>query len=230
MAAAVEGFSVERAGLALPDSIESLYPRALNRSIHLLESDVEEAYPSRSSDEFVKDARLVMGYSVPAGAQDVDLDHGVRSRSLLKHALTTGDPVPLASLLVSSIRDRWYEIHTDGRDLADFSEEGWRECYRRIGQLLQADPTAAGVVGTSWFFDPQLADVSPHLAYLRALPVSEGAALIRNGPGELHTRLATSTSRTRRRLFEEGRYTPVCHTIVWPRDALLRWAASEAER
>jgi len=37
--------------------------------------------------------------------------------------------------------------------------------------------------GSSWFYDPLLADISPHLNYLRDVPMAGGAELFFVGTG-----------------------------------------------
>ncbi len=80
------------------------------------------------------------------------------------------------------------------------------------------------MVGTSWFYDPALPAISPRLAYLQQRPLEAGAFLVRHGRGAIYTERATLTSETRRKLYEEGKYLPVCFSLVWPRDALIAWA------
>ena len=209
--------------LKLPDSIVPFFHLEIKKiSEHILRDD-PRAYPSDTDDAFIKDARFATGYSIPCGAQSVEMDDQVRLRSLLKHFLLARDPRPLMRLGTKALDAMWFGIHTDSRDVSEFNERGWVACYRRIGELLERHPSVAGVVGTSWFFDPQVLKVSPRLGYLQRLPLENGAIAIRNGPGAVHTERATATSETRRRLFEQGNYTPVCFTIAWPRTAILEW-------
>ena len=90
--------------------------------------------------------------------------------------------------------------------------------------LLRGHPNVLGMAGTSWFYDPQLDAISPNLSYLRMRPVERGAVLVRQRTSEFDIISATTKSGTRQRLYEEGRYLPVPHSIIWPRDALIAWA------
>ncbi|MFT6665748.1 MAG: hypothetical protein ACJA05_002619 [Porticoccus sp.] len=47
-----------------------------------------------------------------------------------------------------------------------FNPEGWMETYENLADLLAANPSLLGVQSTSWFLDPALMEVSPHLSYL----------------------------------------------------------------
>lgn len=216
------------AALRLPSEILCHYPRALRIIADHLTTNSDAVYPTSSCDFFIKDVRTTLALAVPCGAQYVDLRGAIRLRSLVKNAIFTRNMMPLWQLARSAIFTPWYEIHTDPRDLIDFTEQGWESCYRNIAQLLTKNPVVAGMVGTSWFYDPQLLSISPRIAYLQTTPLLGGALRIRNGPGAIHTERATSKSVTRRKLYEEGKYLPVCYTIIWPRDPLLAWAHSQS--
>jgi hypothetical protein len=86
------------------------------------------------------------------------------------------------------------------------------------------------MVGTSWFYDPHLLQISPHFAYLQQRPLEGGAFLMRHRTGRFDIEHATMTSRTRRRLYQEGKYTPMCYSLLWPRKDLIFWAKSFNEK
>jgi len=89
--------------------------------------------------------------------------------------------------------------------------------------MLELNPDVKGVAGVSWFYDPQVALISPHLAYLLT-PTHYGAFLARMGSDRHHIENAIVRSSVRRRLYEEGRYLPTCYLLAWPRRALIAWA------
>jgi hypothetical protein len=96
----------------------------------------------------------------------------------------------------------------------------------RIADLLEARPALRGVRAGSWLYDPQLASVSPNLAYHRELTVPNGAltffCLADDGNS-----VALAKSDTRRRLFRKGCYRPEQHVLVWERQPLFEWAWAE---
>lgn len=221
---------VAAAGLQLPDtlakgvlpkSVVELLPSATARLADTLCSPAAENY-DEASDLYRKDLRFVVGHTVPCGAQDVDLYSSAPWTTLLKNPW----PTKIVRYLAARGAGVWFRIHTDPRNTAEFDEAGWRRCYLRIAALLETHPAIRGMVGTSWFYDPQLIDISPRLAYLQTDPLSGGAFMLRNGPGEIHTLRATLTSPSRRKLYEEGKYLPVCWSVLWPRQALLNWVAN----
>ena len=169
-------------------------------------------------DDLVKDYRLVTGLTIASGAQTVDLN----ARLGLKTALQAGRRHPL--LAASGWGKPWLRVHTERRYLAEFNESGWDQCYERLASMLEGMPRHAGVLATSWFYDPQLDEISPRLAYLRRVPMSAGAISVAHGTTAFDVQSATATSASRRKLFEQGRYRPVSHSIIWPRDAIIAWA------
>jgi hypothetical protein len=173
-------------------------------------------YPN---DLFLKDYRFVTGLTVPCGAQVVDLWDGIGPKTAFKLGLKH------PSLFLRALRRPWFQIHTEGRYLAEFNDPGWRAFYKLAVDLLLLNKHIEGIVGTSWFYDPALSDVSPRLSYLRDYPLQHGAVSVRQGTTAFDIKSATATSESRRKLFEQGRYTPVCHTIIWPREAMIDWAS-----
>ena len=208
--------------LFLPSSVQALLPAAVGRLAGSLIKKTESVY-DESSDLYRKDLRFVVGQTVPCGAQDVDLYSSAPWSTLIKNPSLP----KLGRYLSAGGTGAWFRIHTDPRNTEDFNEGGWRRCYQRIAELLEAYPAVRGMVGTSWFYDPQLLDISPRLAYLQTDPLSGGAFMLRNGPGAIHTERATLTSPSRRKLFEEGKYIPICWTVLWPRKELIAWAATQ---
>lgn len=208
----------------MPDSVVGLYPDRLRKlATYLTTADLAGYW--MGSDALLKDLRIAAGYSVPTGALDVDVYGEVGRRSGLK-AIVTAREFRNGWRAFRIGGPPWYVIHSDSRYLEEFDEEGWNRCYVRIAELLSRNPSVRGMVGSSWFYDPQLLTISPRLGYLQANPLRNGAFLLRNGPGAVHTERATARSETRRRLVENGSYVPVCHSVIWPREQLIAWARS----
>ncbi len=169
-------------------------------------------------DSFMKDYRFVTAMTVPCGAQVVDLAERMGPKTILKLATSA----PLRAIRAAT--GPWFRPHTESRYLTEFNEDGWTHCYGLMAQLLERHPSVRGMVATSWFYDPKLAEISPRLNYLRDFPVDNGAVLVAHGTTPFDIESATSTSPTRRKLYEEGKFTPVCHSVLWFRDEMLAWA------
>jgi len=219
--------------LPWPTSVKSLYPKAFETlSGALLDGSAYDP------DFYAKDARFVAGATVPAGGQilDVVFPRGLAASGhrLLRLAANvgrlalTGDIDAAIELARSRGWKPWLEVHTEQRSLANFNEPGWDAVYKRAADILADRPDLAGLWGASWFYDPQLEAVSPHLTYLRRRPIERGAILVRLGRDPYQTRLAMQASSTRRAQIESGRYRPACFAIFWPRKSLLAWASDVA--
>lgn len=208
--------------LNLPQPVLDLYPDMLDFVTQSLAETPDEKY--LMGEDIVRDLRLTSTRSIPCGAQIVD-NCTYAPKSLYRN-----------NGLVNNLQSLWlfygrmgglsplYRIHTDTRYLKYFNAAGWDECYLNIAEIMRRNPHIRGMIGTSWFYDPQLETISPRLAYLRKRPQENGAYLRYGGPGDVHTERATATSNTRRELYEKGEYIPTCYTLMWARKDLLRWA------
>jgi hypothetical protein len=176
-------------------------------------------------DPFVKDLAVVLRRLWPLGAVAVDPRLRLRRRWFTENGVqgALGGMRVLGRLGGS---EPLYEIHAYHRHLPQFTEEGWTACYRRIARLMRAEPEIRGLFGKTWFWDPVLERVSPRLAYLRRLPLANGAIFVkvRSGPHTLVN--ALQKSETRRRLHAAGEYAPQEFVMVWPRRPFLRWAGT----
>lgn len=211
----------------MPDEILALYPDALLRLAERIGQREDQMY-FYPNDFFLKDLRFAGGLTVPAGAQVVDLRSVIGYRASLHYFLRGAVSGREFRKVGLTHPQPWFRIHTETRYLDEFNEAGWDMCYRRIAALLVRHADVRGLVGTSWFYDPQLETVSPHLAYLRKRPLERGAFLVRNGTTDYDIRSATAKSATRKRLHDAGKYTPVSYTLLWPREALDEWARRHA--
>ena len=111
--------------------------------------------------------------------------------------------------------------HTAGRTLRHFNEHEMNLAYMRIVELMKLNPRIKGFYRRSWFLDPNLEDISPRLGYLRKVPLQNGAKLFVAGTKEGDIKNAIAVSRTRRRLYKEGKYLPTGYTVIWPRKEFL---------
>lgn len=208
------------AGMNLPPCVLSLYPELTERLGHAI-ADESDDLPV---DSYARNVAHVTGLFLPAVAQDLDLHGRLEPRMLLAAALKHRQVSLIARWLRHRVGQRFIEFHTDSRHLEHFNAAGRETAFLCAAEVLKRRPDLGGVFGVSWYYDPEVARISPRLAFLQTLPLSAGAFLIPNAPGEIHTTRATLTSPTRRRLYEEGKYLPTCYTMVWPRRPFLAWA------
>lgn len=209
----------------LPESILALYPSRFDCLADYLLNVEVDGYDHRS-DAFCKDVRFVLVLTVPLGALVGDLQSYIPLKSALASVVRSRQIHPFFSWLKAKGYGVWLRTHVDSRYLEEFKEFGRDKSYLRVAELLSKRPDHRGLTGTSWYFDPQVTLISPHLSYLRNSLLERGAAFMRHTTGPEHVERATATSRTRSRLYREGKYIPVCYSLIWPRSELLAWASS----
>lgn len=207
---------------ALPPRIVHHHSKHLKRIAAAIAEDAD--WFSLDNDLFLKDCGLVTLRLYAAAAQLLDPRCGI-PRSLATKGGLGNLPGNLLKFMRLGGFKPFLQIHTHLSNLDDFNEEGWNECYRCCADLYRVMPELRGMFGSSWFYDPALAQISPRLDYLRDIPVKGGAELFfyEKGGSAIGNALATSSSR--RQLYEEGKYMPTSYLLAWGRAAQTDWAA-----
>lgn len=100
--------------------------------------------------------------------------------------------------------------------------------YYQMAKTMELQPHIRGFAAWSWFRSPATHAVSPQLAWLSRVFVEHGGLVVEAGPepadgGVLYR------SATRRRLYDAGQFRPTRGLVLWPRRAMLRWAAAHPE-
>jgi len=205
----------------LPPSIEEMFEVEVTRIESLCEQEGDE-YFQLNNDLFLKDLAICSSRVLPAGAQLVEAS-GLPRRV----ALNTGfrnfvEFWRFVAFQLKGLRPL-YEIHTNLGNLTDFNPEGWDRCYVRVGQLLKLNTAVNGMIGGSWFYDPVVQEISPNLAYLRQRPEEHHARFFFSREEGEHSG-ALAKSKTRRQLFDDGKYVPRAYFMVWPRESLIEFS------
>jgi hypothetical protein len=120
--------------------------------------------------------------------------------------------------------NRFCVIHTDWRYITMIRPERIDEAYLGLAELMRSDSSLRGIYRCTWLLDPQLEQISPHLACYRTVPVQHGAQLFKCRASSSDAHYATLGSPQRRQLIAAGQYEPTAYAYVWPRAAVLRWA------
>lgn len=205
----------------LPLAVLELYPEWIQRLADFLTA----AADPYDRDFWAKDVRISLVLSVPgARTQMIDLSSPLGPGQVLRHAREGWGWSVIPAYAAAQAWKPWLEVHTESRELSDFNEAGWDRAWATAAEILKRRPHMAGMLGSSWFYDPPLEQISPRLAYLRLNPLRHGAFMVHQGPGEIHTMRASTSSPTRKALIEEGKYTARSWIVAWPRAALIRWA------
>jgi len=188
---------------------------------------VPDGWSSLESDIFLKDFGLASLRLYAAAAQLIDLRCGL-ARSILLRSGFRGLGKGLRMLMDCGGFQPMLQIHTHTAYLDEFNEAGWEECYRTCADIYAANPGILGMFGGSWFYDPQLREISPRLAYLMDTPCRAGAHLLLTDTEGDFVQDAISTSPSRRKLFETGEYKPCRYTLVWGKRRQTQWAIEHA--
>jgi hypothetical protein len=109
-----------------------------------------------------------------------------------------------------------------------FVEAESHRSYHRMAQSMVLQPQVRGLLMEAWFHSPETLRVSPHLGWTNRTPLANGATLTDLGPAPAHAGFLTG-SPERERLYERGEYRPTVGLVIWPRPALLAWAAAHPE-
>ncbi len=170
-------------------------------------------------DAFLKDFSILRGAAMPVYTGIVDTHTALWRRPLVFGPI--GQRLRfLRILLTRPVGTRYFfQHHTHTSLLKRFNEEGWRRTYSLVAELLKANADHKGFCGASWFYDPQLKDVSPRLAYLAGYPLLNGADRFHLGLDDSGS--ALSKSKTRVKLYESGKYVPQSYMLVWPKKAMI---------
>jgi hypothetical protein len=205
----------------LPQAVMDLYPYWIDQTAAFLLAD-EGAY---DRDFWAKDVRFALALSVPgAKSQIIDLSSPMGPGESVRHALSGRGIGPLVNYVRHGANRPWLQVHTESRHLEDFNEDGWNRAWATAAEICKVRPDLAGMIGSSWFYDPPLETISPRLAHLRLNPLNGGAWMVHQGPGEIHTQRAAASPGSRRALIEGGQYVARSWLVAWPRKALIAWA------
>lgn len=180
-------------------------------------------YCRLEADVYLKELGLAT-LRLYAGASSVIDPHSGVGRSLLWKAGLHRLPGRLLLFARAGGFRPFFEVHVHKLYLDEFNEAGRNECYRCCVDLYALHPEVLGMIGGSWFYDPVVETISPHLAYLRTVPESGGARVLFVSYDEQAVGNATAKSEKRRALHTAGRYRPASWTLVWPRRDQQAWA------
>jgi hypothetical protein len=101
-----------------------------------------------------------------------------------------------------------------------------REHYRSLRLMaatLELQPTLLGFTAEAWFYSPDTARVSPHLAWAPRLFDRWGGTVVVVGRAGTDSGVYEG-SRTRRELAKTGEFQPTLGLVIWPRAAMRKWA------
>jgi hypothetical protein len=207
----------------IPNSILLFYHKWFDTVLKDFELIADDYYDHKN-DPFLKDLGVCGLRLIPVGGASVVEVSGPGIKRGFGHGLRHLFEYFTFLLFKAGGRKPFYLLHLVDRYASEFKSDEMDKAYIRLSELLKVNPKMKGVMRFSWWFDPKLENISPHLAWLRQRPVENGGKLFRVGPSEFDTKMATLKSKTRRKLYEEGKYIPTKYAMIWPRKGLIKWA------
>lgn len=122
-----------------------------------------------------------------------------------------------------------YFTHANGfrRNRFIMQEQEARRSYLRMADAMRSDETVLGIVTISWYHDPDLPSISPHLRWMNEI-ISEGGGVILRGKFSGSDAGSSENSEGRRAAAETGEYQPRDGIVLWPRRSVLAWAGGQA--
>lgn len=208
----------------LPDPVW----RNIESTVRALLGQIESGrmgYFSTANEFFVKDLAVCRMKLLPCGAELVDPFGGFARSMLWKASLRDGWNFGRALLRMGGNHPTLV-AHWDRRAIGDFNAPGYRRFYLTVAAIMELHPRIRGLCGESWWFDPEVSRISPELAFLSEESRAAGAICIPVHTDEKTTLRALYMSGARRAAYERGEYVPRAMFWLWPRSALLKWAAS----
>ena len=122
-----------------------------------------------------------------------------------------------------------YKFHNNQVDynaMKYFNEEGVRNMFLSVSDLLQRNKKVKGISGTSWFFDPKMKSISPELGYFYDLIIEIGGRVYKSNTNEKTVKNATFLSKKRKSLYEQGLYKPYNYVFIITRKRMIKWGMS----
>jgi hypothetical protein len=212
----------------LPEPVKRLYNTNFERITRRIEINAyPPGYYTYPQDKFLKDLGVCSLRMIPTGVRKIHLGSLPAREFLFKGGcLQFLRGVALIVYELGGVKPV-YHGHLDSHDpdsIAEFSFDGWIRHYKIVAEMLEMNKEIKGLIGRSWYYDPQLKKVSPELSYLGEMVTENGGKLFYVGSNSEAVKNATLMSTNRSRLYNEGEYLPTDYMVVWPRKRLIKWA------
>lgn len=206
----------------LPKDFENEFLSVFRRVIDSTGNSDLRLRASLDNDLFMKDFGIARQILIPCASHLVYRHAGVPRRLLFTLPRMRDRVSLLKTLLLDTHGFRpFMENHVHLPMLNEFNPDGRERCFGLVAELLRFIPESLGLIGTSWYYDPELSEVSPGLAYLHRVPAEKGAVFLDLGESEQARRDAAARSTRRRTLIEQGDYRPRLTMMIWSRRDIL---------
>ena len=205
-----------------PFGLKGTAPLVEDRIRRLLATG-DDFRPRLTDEGMMHDCLVLFGRRVPLGIYHAKVGAVPRSQ-LVRSA--PADAWRLARYLALEMRGfgPTLAIHLPEQMHRHLTERDYVEAHLLAVRLFESNPRLKGFYNAAWYYDPAIASISPHLAFLPRFASSHGAIAIGTGQNEDVVSDATWKSGTRRRLYQAGEYSPKSFARIWSRRRFLEWA------
>jgi hypothetical protein len=177
---------------------------------------------------FVEMCRTAALRRFPAGQFDWEVS-GVRRSDVIRVELRSlSKAVAFLFLKMRGFGPVFFSHLNPRRRNRSLLEEEANRSYFRMAKSMELQPGIKGFAACSWFRSPGTQRVSPHLAWMSRVVLDHGGLVVESGRAAADSGVF-HRSGTRRRLHETGRFTPRNGLVLWPREAMIAWAARHPE-
>lgn len=213
--------------LPIDDRVRDLFCQ--NFQLYAATPDKLPETPDLGRSAFIAMARIATLSRFPAGQLDWEVS-GIPQSWLFK--------VPKRSLprLVASIVFElrglqpafFSHLNPNRRNQGILLERESLRSYHRMARSMERQPQIRGLVTASWLHSPDTFAVSPHLAWLNEVFLENGGRVVPLGPVDPDSGVL-QRSPERRQAYEAGTFNPTEALVIWPREAMLAWAAGRED-
>ena len=210
-------------------SSQDKYPSSIIEQFHinfqriLSEIDLfDDSYFTRSNDLFLKDLGICRLKLIPVGPRVIESHAGYSRKIIISGGVKQFFRFLYFYIFIERKSKYFYQTHVHLSLIKNFNSREIHKSYLRIAELLKMNATAKGLLGASWYYDPALVNISPHLTYLRKQQEDNGAWIFYTEPETSGNPF--SKSKTRKKLFEEGKYQPKIYLCIWPKKSILAYS------
>ena len=174
-------------------------------------------------------ARIATLSRFPAGQLDWEVS-GI-PRSWLAKVPRRSVPRLVSSILVElgGFQPAFFShINPNRRNQGILLERESLRAYHRMARSMERQPGIKGLITASWLHSPDTFAVSPHLAWLNKVFLENGGHVLPLGPADVDSGVL-HRSPERQQAYDAGTFKPTEGLVIWPRAAMLRWAAGTQE-
>lgn len=210
----------EKSEYKLPESITRQFHINFLRILSEIDS-FDDKHFNPSNDLFLKDLGICRQKLIPVGMRVIESNSGYSRKVLISGGWKQFFKFLYFFIFIERNSKNFYQTHVHLSIVKHFNPEAIHESYLKIAELLEINPQIKGLFGASWYYDPALERISPHLTYLRTQQEENGAWIFYIEPEKSGNPFVRS--KTRKKLLEEGKYQPKLYLSVWPRKSILAY-------